>query len=120
MPLTVEEYKGAQLYATAEFSKAETGGSEGVEVLKNEHYDETHEKFIPLFGSRFREGQYTYKIYRKDSMIPIWIKKFVPKDSRDLHEESWNAYPYCRTVLSNPGYMKDNFSIIIETYHKGL
>ena len=23
-----------------------------------------------------------------------------------MHEEAWNAYPYCKTVLSNPGYMK--------------
>ena len=36
----------------------------------------------------------------------------------EIHEEAWNAYPYCRTVLSNPGYMKDDFYIIIETYHK--
>ena len=53
----------AQLYAVAEASKAETGGGEGVEVLKNEPYDETHEKYIPLMGGRFSKGQYTHKIY---------------------------------------------------------
>ena len=37
----------------------------------------------------------------------------------ELHEEAWNAYPYCRTVSSNPGYMKNNFYIIIETFHLG-
>ena len=52
-----------------------------------------------------------------------------------VHEEAWNAYPYCKvkypacppvffqesfllqTVVSNPGYMKDNFYITIETFH---
>ena len=58
----------------------------------------------------------------------------APKGSLEVHEEAWNAYPYCKTVLSNPGYMKvsegevyqdlalflqDNFYIVIETYHIG-
>ena len=41
----------------------------------------------------------------------------APKGSLEIHEEAWNAYPYCKTVLSNPGYMKDNFYIVVETYH---
>lgn len=118
MPMTVEEYQVAQLYAVAEASKAETGGGEGVEVLKNEPYDENHEKYIPLMGGRFSKGQYTHKIYHLASKVPGWIKMVAPTGSLEIHEEAWNAYPYCRTVLSNPGYMKDNFYIIIETYHK--
>ena len=54
----------AQLYAVAEASKAETGGGEGVEVLRNEPYDETHEKYIPLMN-----GQYTHKIYHLASKV---------------------------------------------------
>ena len=69
MPMTVEEYQVAQLYAVAEASKAETGGGEGVEVLKNEPYDETHEKYIPLMGGRFSKGQYTHKIYHLASKV---------------------------------------------------
>ena len=59
----------AQLYAVAEASKAETGGGEGVEVLRNEPYDETHEKYIPLMGGRFSRGQYTHKIYHLASKV---------------------------------------------------
>ena len=102
----------AQLYAVAEASKAETGGGEGVEVLKNEPYDETHEKYIPLMGGRFSKGQYTHKIYHLASKVPGWFKMVAPTGSLEIHEEAWNAYPYCRTVLSNPGYMKvRHFSI---------
>jgi len=39
LPMTVEEYQVAQLYSVAEASKNETGGGEGVEVIKNEPYD---------------------------------------------------------------------------------
>ena len=38
--------------------------------------------------------------------VPGWIKMVAPTGSLEIHEEAWNAYPYCRTVLSNPGYMK--------------
>ena len=34
-----------------------------------------------------------------------------------LHEESWNAYPYCKTVITNPTYMKGSFRVILESLH---
>ena len=41
LPMTVEEYQVAQLFSVAEASKNETGGGEGVEVIKNEPYKVT-------------------------------------------------------------------------------
>jgi hypothetical protein len=35
----------------------------------------------------------------------------------EIHEEAWNAYPYCKTIISNPDYMKQNFFITIESLH---
>lgn len=46
------QYQVGQLYSVAEASKNETGGGEGIEVLKNEPYEEDGEK-----------GQFTHKIY---------------------------------------------------------
>ena len=66
----------AQLYAVAEASKNETGGGEGVEVLKNEPYDN-----VPLLNGKFTKGQYTYKIYRLASKVPGWIKMIAPTGS---------------------------------------
>lgn len=114
LPLTVEEYQVAQLYSVAEASKNETGGGEGIEVLKNEPFDG-----YPLLGGKYSKGQYTYKIYHLQSKVPGFIKLIAPKGSLEIHEEAWNAYPYCKTVITNPGYMKDNFVIIIESYHIG-
>lgn len=112
LPMTVEEYQVAQLYSVAEASKNETGGGEGVEVRKNEPYDN-----VPLLGGKFTKGQYTYKVYHLASKVPSFVRYLAPKGSLEIHEEAWNAYPYCKTVLSNPGYMKDNFYIKVETYH---
>ena len=47
--------------------------------------------------------QYTYKIYHLASKVPGWVRAIAPKGSLEIHEEAWNAYPYCKTVLSNPG-----------------
>ena len=52
------QYQVAQLYSVAEASKNETGGGEGIEVLKNEPFDN-----YPLLGGKYCKGQYTYKIY---------------------------------------------------------
>ena len=80
---------------------------------------------VPLLNGKFTSGQYTYKKYHLASKVskkiwssvpmrivfcflkvPSWIKMVAPKGSLEIHEEAWNAYPYCKTVLSNPGYMK--------------
>ncbi|EXX79591.1 hypothetical protein RirG_004100 [Rhizophagus irregularis DAOM 197198w] len=98
-------FQVGQLYAVAEASKAETGGGEGVEVLKNEPYENAEGK-----------GQYTYKIYHLSSKVPAIIRAIAPSGALELYEEAWNAYPHCKTVLTN-GYMKDNFKLVTETMH---
>ncbi|GAU95022.1 hypothetical protein RvY_06711 [Ramazzottius varieornatus] len=112
LPMTVEEYQVAQLYAVAQASKNETGGGEGVEILKNEPYD-NHQ----LLEGQPTSGQYTHKVYHIASKIPGWARAIAPKGSLEFHEKAWNAYPYCRTEFSNPDYMKDNFAITLETLH---
>ncbi|KAG0730367.1 Phosphatidylinositol transfer protein alpha isoform [Chionoecetes opilio] len=112
MPLTVEEYQVAQLYSVAEASKNETGGGEGIEVIKNEPFEDH-----PLLGDEYSNGQYTYKIYHLKSKVPSFIRLLAPEGALEMHEEAWNAYPYCRTIISNPGYMKENFYITVESLH---
>ncbi|KAG7169443.1 Phosphatidylinositol transfer protein beta isoform-like [Homarus americanus] len=51
------------------------------------------------------------------SKVPSFIRLLAPEGSLEIHEEAWNAYPYCRTIISNPGYMKEGFYITIETLH---
>ncbi|KAJ2039905.1 hypothetical protein H4S03_001392 [Coemansia sp. S3946] len=58
---TVDEYRIAQLYAVAKMSMSETGSGEGVEVIKNEPYDNEKGK-----------GQYTKKIYSFARQVPIF------------------------------------------------
>ena len=112
MPLTVDEYQVGQLFALAEASLLETGGGEGVEIVRNEPFEN-----IPLLNGQYNAGQYSYKKYYLASKVPAFIRFLVPNQSMVIHEESWNAYPYCKTIITNPGYMKDNFVIEINTLH---
>lgn len=89
------QYQVAQLFSVAEVSKNETGGGEGIEVIKNEPF-----KDHPLLNGKYSSGQYTYKIYHLASKVPAFIRLLAPKGSLEIHEEAWNAYPYCRTVIT--------------------
>jgi hypothetical protein len=106
LPLTVEEYQVAQLYSVSKMSVQETSGQEGVEIVKNEPYENSEGK-----------GQYTYKLYHLGNKMPGWIAAILPKDLKVLHEEAWNAYPICKTVITSP-YFGDKFLIQIDSVHK--
>ena len=41
----------------------------------------------------------------------------LPRRAFIVNEESWNAYPYCKSVLSNPGYLGEASSVHIESIH---
>merc|ERR1711936_781327 len=32
--------------------------------------------------------------------------------SLEIHEEAWNAHPYCKTIVTNPGFMKKDFKLV--------
>ena len=107
LPLTVDEYQVGQLYSVAEASKLETGGGEGIEVLVNEPFEDE---------ATGRKGQYTHKVWHLSQKVPAFIRLLAPAGALELHEKAWNAYPYCKTVMTNE-YMKDKFSIVLETMH---
>lgn len=112
LPMTVDEYQVAQLWSVAQASKDNTGGGEGVVVLNNEPFANKEDLF-----KNYSSGQYTHKIYKLKSKVPGIIRKIAPKGALEIHEEAWNAFPYCKTVINNPDYMKEKFSIVIESMH---
>ncbi|KAF9576949.1 hypothetical protein EC968_000074 [Mortierella alpina] len=99
------EYQVAQLYNVAEMSKAESGGGEGVEILTNEPYED-----------ELRKGQFTHKIYHLESKLPSWIRSLMPAGATKCQERAWNAFPWCKTVITND-YMKESFSVTVESFH---
>ena len=106
LPITVEEYQIAHLWTVMEWSKNNTGGGEGIEVVINEPYEESGEK-----------GQYTHKVYHLQSKVPRFIRMLAPKGSLELHEKAKNSYPHCNTEISNPDYMKDKFAIVVDSLY---
>ncbi|XP_036835703.1 membrane-associated phosphatidylinositol transfer protein 2 isoform X6 [Oncorhynchus mykiss] len=107
MPMSVDEYRIAQLYMIQKKSRDETcGEGSGVEILENKPYDDGPGGI----------GQYTHKVYHIGMHIPSWFRSILPKAALRVEEESWNAYPYTRTRYTCP--FVEKFSIDIETYYK--
>ncbi|XP_041436292.1 membrane-associated phosphatidylinositol transfer protein 2 isoform X5 [Xenopus laevis] len=107
LPMTVEEYRIAQLYMIQKKSREETcGEGSGVEILENRPYTD----------GPGGTGQYTHKVYHIGMHIPSWFRSILPKAALRIEEESWNAYPYTRTRYTCP--FVEKFSIDIETYYK--
>ncbi|KAM7538219.1 hypothetical protein Aperf_G00000071712 [Anoplocephala perfoliata] len=104
MPMTVEEYRIAQLYMIQKKSREESTGREsGVEILKNEPYTD----------GPGGNGQYTFKIYHVGSHLPGWLRSMIPETALRVEEEAWNAYPYTKTRYRVP--FMEKFSLEIET-----
>ncbi|XP_075754684.1 membrane-associated phosphatidylinositol transfer protein 2 isoform X5 [Pelodiscus sinensis] len=107
IPMSVEEYRIAQLYMIQKKSREETcGEGSGVEILENRPYKDGPGGI----------GQYTHKVYHIGMHIPSWFRSILPKAALRVEEESWNAYPYTRTRYTCP--FVEKFSIDIETYYK--
>ncbi|XP_035592016.1 membrane-associated phosphatidylinositol transfer protein 2-like isoform X1 [Oncorhynchus keta] len=107
MPMSVDEYRIAQLYMIQKKSRDETcGEGSGVEILENKPYE----------NGPGGVGQYTHKVYHIGMHIPSWFRSILPKAALRVEEESWNAYPYTRTRYTCP--FVEKFSIDIETYYK--
>ncbi|CAL4067402.1 unnamed protein product [Meganyctiphanes norvegica] len=108
LPLTVEEYKVAQLYMIAKKSRQESQGEgSGVEILVNEPYEDG-----PGPDGR---GQYTHKVYHVGSHLPGWLKSLIPKSALSVEEVAWNNYPYTKTKFTCP--FVEKFSIEVETFY---
>mmetsp|Transcript_7331 Transcript_7331/g.27424 ORF Transcript_7331/g.27424 Transcript_7331/m.27424 type:complete len:244 (+) Transcript_7331:565-1296(+) len=88
-------------------SQEESNAGEGVEIKVNE----------PFENKELGNGQYTKKIYHAGQRLPAFLKKFVPSKMLDFHEEAWNAYPYCKTIITCP-YFGEKFGMSIISQHK--
>ncbi|XP_023930713.1 protein retinal degeneration B isoform X1 [Lingula anatina] len=108
LPLSVEEYRIAQLYMIQKKSRDESSSSgSGVEIIVNEPYKD----------GPGGNGQYTYKIFHIGSHLPGWFRAILPKSALRVEEEAWNAYPYTKTRYKCP--FVEKFLLEIETKYLG-
>jgi hypothetical protein len=49
--------------------------------------------------------------------MPSVVRAVVPREALTLTEESWNAFPCCRTVLISNYFPPEKFKIDIQTWH---
>ncbi|KAH7816210.1 putative Phosphatidylinositol transfer protein beta [Monocercomonoides exilis] len=105
LPIGMDEFLIGQLYMVAKASAQNSGGGDGIEVLKNEP-----------FVKDGVNGIYTFKRMHIASRVPKFLRVILPKNALILEEESWNAFPYTKTMYTNP-WLKKDFSLTIESMH---
>lgn len=50
------------------------------------------------------------------SRVPKFLRAILPKNALILEEESWNAFPYTKTIYTNL-WLKERFNLVIESFH---
>ncbi|XP_073728106.1 cytoplasmic phosphatidylinositol transfer protein 1b [Misgurnus anguillicaudatus] len=105
MPLTVDEYRIGQLYMISKHSNEQSGGGEGVEVVRNE----------PCTDPKHGAGQITEKRIYLNSKLPTWMSKFIPMVFY-VTETAWNFYPY--TITEYTCSFLPRLNVKIETHFK--
>ncbi len=118
-PLTMEEFDFGNRYTIARSNLEEAGNRQahGVDYVASKQF-----QGMDIFKSDNKEnssGLYTKKVYHLDKQPPVedYWKTNAPKDSLEIHEQTWYSWPYIKTVASNPTYMKNRFYIHIDTIH---
>ncbi|CAF3708247.1 unnamed protein product [Rotaria sp. Silwood1] len=107
VPMSVDEYRIAQLYMIVKKSQEETNApGSGVEIIKNE----------PYTNGPGGNGQYTFKIYHIERHLPAWFKAILPANAMKIEEEAWNAYPYTKTRYRCP--FIERFILEVETCYQ--
>jgi hypothetical protein len=87
LPFSLSEYKKGQLYMVAKASREESDGLNGVELIKDEPFE-----------NELGKGIFTHKIIHLESKLPEWTRRLIPESALQVEEKSWNAYPYSKTV----------------------
>lgn len=105
LPTNVPQYQIGNLYMCNQRTRETAGNGEGIEVLKNEPYEEGDEK-----------GQYTHKVMHFKSKVPAFIRWAIPDKYLHVHEKSHNSYPHFHTLYEMPGMGKD-FYLLVESQH---
>ena len=55
--------------------------------------------FSSLFASQGARQCHSSAVFFH-SKVPNYIRWLAPAGAMKIHEEAWNAYPYCRTVVT--------------------
>lgn len=104
--MTLDEIHKGGIYTVVELSKQATKGNTGVEILENRPYED------PVRGN----GVYTHKILHIGEKVPRILHAILPEYAFKLDEKSWNAFPYCKTVVTN-SFLGERFEVTLESMH---
>jgi len=109
LPLSFEEYQKGSRYSLAKTMVVNSNESEGLQILEQRAFDNPNAE-----DPRLEVGVYSKKILHLGPRAPKLVRKLTPKDALMLIEESWDCYPYMKTVYEST-YFGERFELVVET-----
>lgn len=65
------------------------------------------------------KANFTHKIIRLGSRLPAILQSVLPaRLNPAFDEKSWNSFPHCKTIITQPGYFKECFEVTVLTINK--
>lgn len=107
LPLTLPQYRRAQLFTVANISTQQSTGDTAIQIDANEDMD--HEEYGAC--------RYTNKVFFLNSKVPGVIRAVVPGRALVVEEVAYNAFPKCWTAYTNRAFEKDTFMASVVSNH---
>ena len=116
LPFSVDEAQIGSIFTQMEARKE----LDGVKVKHDTPFSGFNQ--YPGF-ELYDSGRYTYIEYKANNKemserIPDWLlSMFQLPEEMIIHQETWDNFPYILTVTTMPGFFKQNFHTIVESYY---
>ncbi|KAI6234512.1 Phosphatidylinositol transfer protein domain containing protein [Aphelenchoides fujianensis] len=122
VPMTLDEFqRGAKFNAIDE---AEQTHPEDLKVEASVLPTIKEEIFIGrclLPDVPLSSGKMTHRLPQEyqppHSKLPWYMRLFTPKSKTEVHIERWDAWPYRKVRITNPGYLKQDGYLLFEVMH---
>ncbi|KAG9404483.1 hypothetical protein AC1031_004689 [Aphanomyces cochlioides] len=100
--MLIHEFQIAELYVVLDCKNDRSRGTQSIEVLKNEPYDNTQGQLGDMSP------------LSKLAEVPPYLAVLFPKGSLTI-VEAWNAFPTCFTYITSTYFLKHKFFIACES-----
>ncbi|KAI5180975.1 hypothetical protein NEOKW01_1216 [Nematocida sp. AWRm80] len=105
LPYTLDEYNVGHLYTTCKVSLREAKKGTKVTIQDNS----------PLVHRTLKECQHTLKHIDFSKKVPGLFRALAPKGALTMTEESFNAFPICKTIYLSGALSEKKFNAHIDT-----
>jgi len=110
LPFTLEEFRVGHIYMIAKTAKQATDGNDGVELISSTEFE----------SKKLGKGVYRRRVFHlgRTWKLPDWSSRIISENVLRVEEETWDCYPYIKTVYTCPLFGTERCKITALTIYK--